>query len=90
MPNFAIRPRRYRDRLDAIKDVLHHAQAGGKVIDVGLNPNSKYSLLVWAYDEIIRLREKCGETPPDGPRSKFLRGPRVMGESRPVKIEGEE
>ena len=85
---FVIRPRRYRDPLDAINDALEHARAKGVVIDVGLNPNGKYSLLVWARNEIIRLREKAGEWPPEQ-RSKIVPGPRPVAESKPITVEEE-
>lgn len=86
MGKFAIRPRRYYDRCDAIDDVLIAYMEKGGVIDQGLNPNSKYSLLQWAVEEIRRLREVCGEKPPEK-RTRIIVGPRPVAESKPITIE---
>ena len=87
-PNFAIRPRRYADQIDAIFDVLKAAEDKGVELDVGKNPNSRYSLLAWSYAEITRLREKCGEKPVER-FHRIVPGRRVRGESKPVKTEEE-
>lgn len=89
MPGFAIRPRRYADQLDAIRSALVNARESGVEIDIGRNPNGKYSLLAWAAMEIERLREKCGEKPPVR-RTKLIVGPRPIAESRVVRVVEEE
>jgi hypothetical protein len=63
--NFAIRPRRYHDQLDAIWACLDAAKDKGRVISPERNPNGKLEMLVWAHNEIIRLRKLVGEPAPD-------------------------
>lgn len=84
--NFVIRPRRYADKLDAIKDILEKAVDNEKVIDIDRNPNGKYSLLFWAVEEITRLRLKCGETITPRP-TKLLPGRRPVAESNVLRKE---
>lgn len=86
MSRFAIRPRRWYDRLDAIEDKLLNYLEKGGVIDQGANPNGKQELLQWAFEEITRLREKCGEAKPAKP-SKLIPGPRPVATPTPVKLE---
>lgn len=86
--NFVIRPRRYADKLDAIKDMLENAVDDDKIIDIGRNPNGKWALLFYAVEEITRLRLKCGEA--IAPRAtKLLPGRRPVAESNVLKIETE-
>lgn len=88
MANFAIRPRRYWDPLDAIRDKLLDHEEKGHVIDIGKNPNGKIELLAWSLMEIQRLRDKCGEKPPER-NTRVMPGPRPVGESKPIIVEGE-
>jgi hypothetical protein len=85
MTAFKIRPRRYIDQLDAIEDVLQNAIAKGVAVDIGKNPNSRYSLLYWAKEEILRLRAKCGEVKPVR-LTKLVPGPRPVAESKPLIV----
>ena len=88
---YAIRPRRYADQLDAIFDALKKwhdgAERRGEIIDIGRNPNGKYELLTWSFNEIVRLREKCGEVPK--PRKhKIIPGRRPKAETIILEMEG--
>lgn len=83
---FAIRPRRYADKLDAIWDILSDAQDKGIEIDIARNPNGKLSLLAWCHMEITRLREKAGEAAPVR-KTKIITGPRPVAEPVPVRME---
>ena len=85
-PRFAIKPRRYYDQNEAIADKVRAYLEAGHTIDLGLDPNSKMSLLLWAHDEIERLRKKCGEKPADR-RTKIVVGPRPVAVSKPVIME---
>lgn len=88
MGRFAIRPRRYHDQLDAIEDKILNYLEAGHTIDRGLNPNSVYSLLQFAHEEITRLRELAGVPKPER-KSRLITGPRPVAESKPVKAEEE-
>lgn len=85
-PRFAIKPRRYYDQNEAIADKVRAYLEAGHTIDMGLDPNSKMSLLCWAHGEIERLRKICGEKPVDK-RAKIVVGPRPKAESKPITTE---
>lgn len=61
MPNFLVRPRVYHDQLDALYAYLKKQQEAGRSFDITRNPNGKLEMIVWAYDEILRLRGLAGE-----------------------------
>lgn len=56
MFKFSVRPRKYKDQLDAIYNCLEVAHGNGRTLRREENPNGKLELLAWAYDEIVRLR----------------------------------